>query len=103
MNDSRDVMLIGSLEDGTRALDFGRINILWRIESERGCRMNDKIDTLHRLIDHLWVANIASNRHYMLTHIRIGKVSKIEGPERVAPGMEVSNQIDAQEPGTACN
>jgi len=73
MHDTFHALLEGHVEHCASALDIGGIDVVGGVERERRCRVDDEVDTLHRLLDRLTVTNVASNRGDPVAHIGIGK------------------------------
>ena len=72
-----------------------------RVERQRGGRVDDEVDALHRRVDVLRVADVAGDDPGVTLQIAIGELGDIERDEPVTARAQVAEKIDAEKARTA--
>lgn len=63
--------------------------------------MNNDVYALHGAIDSWDVADVADDLGDMGAHVGVGEVGEVQGGEFVSFGVQVPDEVDAKESGSA--
>src|SRR5687767_13336458 len=103
MYNTLDPVTVGHLEYHACTFYVGGVDVFGCIQRQGGCRMHHDVYTLHRSLDILFITDVTLDDGDLLLHIRVIEVGYVQGHDIIAPIVEVSNKVDAEETSPACN
>jgi hypothetical protein len=101
MDDAPDSVPARRLEDRSRALDVGRVEVLGRVEGKRRGGVHDDVDACKRPIHAGRVADVPPDCLDVREEVGSVELGEVVRDEGVALREEEAVQVDAQEPRTA--
>ena len=102
MDHALDAFFVGGLEHVAAAVDVGRIDVLRRIQRQRGGRVHDDVHALHGALDRRQVANVALDLRDAAA-LGVGKIRQVERDDVVPTRQQMARQVNAQKSGSPRN
>ena len=100
VDEARDAVLEGALQDDAGALDVGGEDLGPAVEGQRRGAMDDDVDPAHRAVDGRAVANVAPDL-VDRNSLRIVERRDVERAHGVPARQQETDEVDAEEAGAA--